>query len=246
MVAVVRSTPGSTRPCPPPTADAAACAIAPDCTSETPVGGVAAVSAAVAACTDWSTANDVDRDRTRTPTLRASSSLLLCPENFGLPRVCLEKGGSEIVECDPGVFLELDSRLKGAVRFDACNGVNIDSGVRFRMRLNVFGPSLGFPRSSARITFEPPCDSECTDAERRCDDNQVCYRAKDLCFQCGLGSRVECSCRDEDQQPLAECTECQIRYSDFIDSGTCYMGYCAKLADEPTLCQQCPASGECL
>jgi hypothetical protein len=231
----------------PPAADAGAdastvaCASAPACGAPTLVSSKADLREIVDACESWSQA-EVDRYRARTRTLKTSAPLYLCPEDFVLPAICAEKD----LGCFERVLIEVDPRLDADATV-ACNGISIDTGVSFRLRLYIHPPQLGFPDPSARLTFEPPCTRECSASERRCDANSACYDGDEVCFQCGHGDRAQCACRTPDLNSLPPCSECDIFYGDFIDIGNCHNDTCVTSPEaDPELCTACPEIDQCV
>jgi hypothetical protein len=224
-----------------PDASTAACTPEPACGEAQVISSKAELVALVNACDTWSEA-EIDRYRARTRTLRTGAELYLCPDDFALPAAC----ETADPPCADRPFLVVDRRLN-AESTVACNGVILDTGVSFRLRLHLGQPLFGFPNHSAQITFEPPCSATCADNERRCDANLACYPEDDVCFDCGLGDRAQCACRTPDLNTLPPCTDCQIFRGDFIEIGNCNGDRCVVSPDEdPQLCTQCPTIDQCV
>lgn len=217
-----------------------ACAVDPSCGPAVVVSTPAELAALVDQCATWSEA-EIDRFRARTGTLKAGAPLNLCPSDFQVPVAC--QGGDPA--CASEVILDVDPNLASAGSTAACNGVQIDTGVSFRLAYRIQAPLFGFPMRSARIRFERPCTASCAPSERRCDGNAACYEASDLCFQCGLGSRAECACRTPEQTTKADCTSCSMLFGDFIKLGACKAGVCTTADDDASICTTCPTADFC-
>jgi hypothetical protein len=217
-----------------------ACSADPTCGPAVVVSSKAEIAALVGECATWSEA-EIDRFRARTGTLKAGAPLFLCPEDFVVPAACQ---GSD-PPCASQVILEVDPFLASAASTAACNGVQIDTGVSFRLAYRLQGSLPGFPMRSARIVFERPCTATCRDSERRCEDNDACYAAGDLCFQCGLGTRAECACRTPELATKPDCTSCSMLFGDFIKFGACKAGLCTTPDEDESICKTCPDTSAC-
>lgn len=197
------------------------------------VATVADIAAIATQCETWG-AHDVDRFRPRTPTFLVTQPLSFCPGDFSLPRDC-QTGTS----CNAGKRVSVDPHLQGIVRMMACEngdeGALLSAGARFRLRFDLDPPSLISPNYTAHIRFERPCDVECEEEERLCEEAKQCYDDPEFCFSCGVGTREYCACHTPDNGVIFDCTECEYTLGDAVFIGQCEIGICET---DPSFCPE--------
>lgn len=208
------------------------CEPSPSCGEAGRVAATADVVAIADGCPTWGQA-EVDSARNRTPTFLATQDLAVCPDDFTLPADCAQ--GDPL--CRAAILITVDENLTGVDPTVACGGAQFAAGSRFRVRFTIDRPTFGNELRTAHVHFERACGADCIAGEHRCEANANCYPDGEVCFACARGTREECACRTPDNGVLADCTECQVRFDDFIVIGQCVSGIC-----EGDPCDTCPCT----